>query len=137
VDIGNHEVLVSAGNTSFSADAVLITVPLGVLKSDSIQFNPPLDSEKQSAIDRLGMGLLNKVYLKFDDVFWDADVDIIGYIGPKRGYFAEWINFYKYTGEPILLGFNASSVADELETLSDSEFIDEAMSALRNMYQTA
>lgn len=136
VDVSSDAVQVSAGSTSFTADAVLITVPLGVLKSDAIQFNPPLDAEKQSAIDRLGMGLLNKVFLKFDEVFWDADVDIIGYIGPKRGYFSEWINFYKYTGEPILLGFNAASVADELEALSDSEIIDEAMSALRNMYQT-
>lgn len=136
VDMGKDDVRVTAGDTSYTADAVLITVPLGVLKSEAIQFNPPLDPVKQSAIDRLGMGLLNKVYLKFDKVFWDKDVDVIGYVGPKRGYFSEWINFYKYTGEPILLGFNASSVADELETRTDADVIDEAMSALRNMYQT-
>lgn len=137
VDMGNNVGQVGAGNVSYSADAVLITVPLGVLKSDTIQFTPPLNQEKLSAIDRLGMGLLNKVYLKFDKVFWDADVDVIGYIGPKRGYFSEWLNLYKYTGEPILLGFNASSVAEELEALTDTEIIDEAMLALKNMYQIA
>lgn len=43
------------------ADQVVVTVPLGVLKSDAIDFDPPLPSWKQGAIDRLGFGLLNKV----------------------------------------------------------------------------
>ena len=43
------------------ADAVLITVPLGVLKTGSITFSPPLPPRKQGAIDRLGFGALNKV----------------------------------------------------------------------------
>jgi polyamine oxidase len=124
VDMGKDDVLLIAGKASYTADAVLITVPLGGLKSEAVQSNPPLDSVMQSAIDRLGMGLLDKAYLKFDNVFWDKGADATGYMEPKRRYFSEWINYYKYTGEPILLGFNASSVADELETLTDAEIVD-------------
>ena len=43
------------------ADEVVLTAPLGVLKSDMIDFDPPLPSWKQSAISRMGFGLLNKV----------------------------------------------------------------------------
>ncbi len=43
------------------ADEVVITAPLGVLKSDAIDFDPPLPGWKQGAISRLGFGLLNKV----------------------------------------------------------------------------
>jgi lysine-specific histone demethylase 1 len=43
------------------ADEVVMTVPLGVLKSDAVDFDPPLPSWKQDAIDRMGFGLLNKV----------------------------------------------------------------------------
>lgn len=43
------------------ADEVVITAPLGVLKSDTVDFDPPLPSWKQGAIDRMGFGLLNKV----------------------------------------------------------------------------
>lgn len=43
------------------ADEVVLTTPLGVLKSDAIDFDPPLPSWKQGAIDRMGFGLLNKV----------------------------------------------------------------------------
>jgi monoamine oxidase len=46
---------------TYRAEAVLITVPLGVLKEKAIVFDPPLPEEKQSAIDRLGFGNLNKV----------------------------------------------------------------------------
>ena len=46
------------------ADEVVITAPLGVLKTDMIDFDPPLPSWKQGAIDRLGFGLLNKVRLE-------------------------------------------------------------------------
>jgi lysine-specific histone demethylase 1 len=45
----------------FEADEIVMTVPLGVLKGDAVDFDPPLPSWKQDAIDRMGFGLLNKV----------------------------------------------------------------------------
>lgn len=42
------------------ADAVLVTVPLGVLKRGAIAFDPPLPAAKQDVIQRLGFGVLNK-----------------------------------------------------------------------------
>jgi lysine-specific histone demethylase 1 len=45
----------------FEADEVVVTAPLGVLKSDMVDFDPPLPGWKQGAIDRMGFGLLNKV----------------------------------------------------------------------------
>ena len=44
-----------------AGDAVLVTVPVGVLKKGTIAFDPPLPPHKQAAIDRMGFGLLNKV----------------------------------------------------------------------------
>lgn len=117
-----------------TAEAVLVTVPLGVLKAQKIRFEPPLDADRLGAIDRLGMGLLNKVYLEFPEIFWEPEADLLGYIGPQRGYFAEWVNLAKFTGKPILLGFNAGSAAAEIERLSDAETIELALTALQKMY---
>jgi monoamine oxidase len=50
------------------ARSVLCTVPLGVLKANTIQFIPPLPPRKCEAIEKLGMGLLNKVVL-----LWNHD----------------------------------------------------------------
>jgi monoamine oxidase len=45
----------------FEADKVVLTTPLGVLKSGSVSFQPPLPDWKQDVIERMGFGLLNKV----------------------------------------------------------------------------
>jgi monoamine oxidase len=44
------------------ADAVVLSVSLGVLKANDITFDPELPYDKVDAISRLGFGLLNKVY---------------------------------------------------------------------------
>jgi monoamine oxidase len=47
----------------FEADKIILTTPLGVLKSGSIKFEPALPDWKQDVIERMGFGLLNKVSL--------------------------------------------------------------------------
>ncbi len=39
---------------------MLVTVPLGVLKRERLEFVPPLSERKLGAISRLGFGVLNK-----------------------------------------------------------------------------
>lgn len=123
-----------SGKDSRQFDVAIISVPLGVLKAGIIDFQPSLPKKKLRAINDLGMGLLNKVYLKFDEVFWDKEPDMLGLVGEKRGHFTEWLNIYKYTGEPILLAFNAGSVAAEIEKLSDEEIVAAAMDMLSQIY---
>jgi polyamine oxidase len=55
-----------------TADRVIVTVPLGVLKAGTITFDPPLSAAKRAAIARLGFGVLDKVVLAFDEPFWAA-----------------------------------------------------------------
>lgn len=123
--------IAAAGRPPERFDAALVTVPLGVLKAGAIRFEPCLPARKRAAIDRLGMGLLNKVCLVFDQVFWDTGVDVFGYVGPERRRFAAWLNLAKHTGEPVLMAFNAGSTADALESVSDGEIAREAMTVLR------
>jgi polyamine oxidase len=116
------------------ADRVLITVPLGVLKAGAIMFEPELPGDKLAAISRLGMGVLDRVILEFDEVFWDEDVDLIGYLGDEPGLFIEWDNWARVVGKPIIVGFNAGSVAERIEALPDNEVIALAVRALTNIY---
>jgi lysine-specific histone demethylase 1 len=50
-----------ANGEIFEADEMVLTAPLGVLKSSSITFEPPLPAWKEEVIERMGFGLLNKV----------------------------------------------------------------------------
>lgn len=124
----------TAGGDSLAFDRLLITAPLGVLKAGDIAFSSPLPEVKQAAITRLGMGLLDKVYLKFEQAFWPADIDAFGYMGEQHGQLAGWLNLYKYTGEPLLIGFSSGSGADALARLSDAEILDQALSAVTTMF---
>jgi len=55
-----------------NCDYVVVTVPLGVLKRNIIKFKPELSEKKIKAIQALGMGTENKVYMRFHEMFWPA-----------------------------------------------------------------
>ncbi|GAB5446131.1 MAG: hypothetical protein Gyms2KO_10040 [Gymnodinialimonas sp.] len=117
-------------------DAVVVTLPLGVLKAGRVAFDPPLPSQKQTAIQALGMGVLDKVYLKYRNVFWDAETTWIltPDTGLPQGQFNQWLNLYPYTGEPVIMAFNGGQPARDLSGRSDSEIVEMATSVLARTY---
>ena len=121
------------GDVTASADHVVVTIPLGVLKAGDVEFSPPLPANKQNAIDRFGMGLLDKVVLEFPAKFWDS-TDWFGYASDDRGKCAAWYDLSETTGKPILLCFHADSAADDIAAKSDDEIVREAMTVLRTIY---
>lgn len=131
---GSAIVLTTAAGATFEAARVIVTVSLGVLKDDFIAFHPSLPVRKRSAIARLEMGVLNKAYLLFDDVFWDRTVERLQYVSADRGQWAETISLYPYTGKPILAMLNSARYGIQLERLSDREVVGRAVAALTNMY---
>jgi monoamine oxidase len=52
---------------TFSADRVLVTLPVGVLQQDSVRFMPDLPAEKQQAIHALIMGPVLKLIYRFSE----------------------------------------------------------------------
>ncbi|WKZ38001.1 MAG: FAD-dependent oxidoreductase [Anaerolineales bacterium] len=134
VRYGEAGVKVETSVGDFAADKAVVTFPLGVLKQASIKFEPPLPESKQDAIERLGMGVLNKVYLKFPEVFWDEDVETISYVGERLGEWCDWMSFVPFTGAPVLMAFHGGEKGFALEDLSDDEIRAEAMATLRVMF---
>ena len=134
---GAHIVATTAAGARFEADRVVVTIPLGVLRNGLVSFSPPLPPAKRRAIADLKMGVLNKTCLLFEDVFWEPGVEAIGYVGADRGQWAETLSLHPYTGQPILMMFNAGAYGAEIESLTDREIVAEATLALADMYGTA
>jgi monoamine oxidase len=134
VEYGETGVTVTTVQGEFQADRAVITLPLGVLQSRMVGFDPPLPQEKQAAIQALRMGLLDKLYLRFPRVFWPREPHLLGHISERKGEWAEWLNMARYTGAPILLGFNAATFARELETRPDQQIVESAMAVLRTIF---
>ncbi len=119
------------------ADQVIVTLPLGVLQSGSICFAEPLTHKRQRAIDSLGVGLLNKCVLRFDHAFWPKDQDWIDFLGPVETLWADWTNYLPATGQPLIVGFNAARMADDVEGWTDRDTTASALDALRAMFGSA
>ena len=127
-------VRVITNQTEFLADHVVVTLPLGVLQAQRIRFTPALPSDKQEAIAQLGMGVLNKCYLRFDRAFWPPDVDWLEYIPANPGEWAEWVSFQRVASQPILLGFNAADQGRQIEAWSDQVTVASAMDTLTTIF---
>lgn len=125
---------VETSNGMFTCEKAVVTIPLGVLKQAKVRFAPPLPKSKQDSINRINMGVLNKVYLKFPKIFWDAELENISYAGERAGEWAYWLNYVAYNGEPILLAFHGGDKGWALEEFSDDEIVKDAMQTLRVLY---
>lgn len=129
--------LTFADGSTVPADAAVLTLPLGALKAGTVAFSPALAPARQQAIDGLGMGLLNKCWLRFDSAPPVPPVDWMENLGPTAPLWSEWVNAGPSTGLPLLLGFNAAATADAVEGLSDADTLASATETLRQMFGTS
>ena len=117
-----------------AADRVICTLPVGVLKDGGVRFEPGLPDDKLSALSGIGAGVMNKCVLRFNQVFWDPNSHMLGYVPAARGQWVEWLNLHGTLGQPALMGFNVGRYAAELEQLSDRDVADQALTVLRKIH---
>lgn len=132
-----NDVQVYTRDECYTANAVIVTVPLGVLKKKVIEFSPPLPEYKQKAIDSLDVSLSNRIALRFPHAFWSPKQSVLSLFGGDYRSFSLFNNYYPFTKQPILVGFTGGEVAKSLECLGEKELIDKAMSSLQQLYGKA
>lgn len=130
----DSQVILFTDQQQYTADEMLLTVPLGVLKCGAIEFSPPLPEEKQTAIARLGMGSVCKVVLRYDRVFWPTEVHYFGYCDEQPGRFVEWRNLAFYHGQPLLVLWSHGQAARDLEQRPAEEVIAEVDHLVRTTF---
>ncbi len=117
----------------FTAEKAIITIPLGVLKKGSILFEPDLPENKKSAIQKLQMGILNSVVLKFPKIFWPTNYSGMYFTCPELD-FRCFTNLNYLQQEPIITGRVSGDQAQMLEALDDKELVEKAMFGLRKVF---
>ncbi|XP_059282071.1 probable polyamine oxidase 4 [Lycium ferocissimum] len=134
---GYNKVMVTVEDgKNFVADAAIITVPVGVLKANLIEFKPKLPEWKLSAIADLGVGNENKIALRFDNVFW-PNVELLGIVAPTSHACGYFLNLHKATGHQVLVYMAAGRLAYDVEKLSDRGAAYFAMRQLKKMFPDA
>jgi monoamine oxidase len=136
VDYQSESVVVTTVDDAiFEADAVIMTASLGVLKQGFIEFSPVLPSSKQSAIDQLYMGTINKIALEFPTSYWIPDQEFVSSHQQSESCPGFYINVNRYKSSPILLGLYGGKNAREVEKLSDEELAKEAVQSLKENFK--
>ncbi|MEZ5218007.1 MAG: FAD-dependent oxidoreductase [Ilumatobacteraceae bacterium] len=131
ITVRDGRVSLTVDDTPIDVDAVVVTVPLGVLKAGTIEFDPPLPGTHLAAIDALGFGVLDKLWLRFDQQFWSNEALMWTLVDDPD--FPEWFNLAPVTGEPVLLGLVGGGRARRYAAATDDELVTTALRSLQRL----
>ncbi len=130
IQAGEGRVEIDTSSGPFTADAVVITVPLAILKTGRLRIDPWPESHRQ-AVESLGVAVLSKAFLEFPRPFWPDGLDAFGRIGERQ---ERWCSFMPLPGRPLLLGLNHGAFARELEALPADGHQRAMLEALRGLF---
>lgn len=134
IDYTNTKIKITHNGDESEADYVVVTVPLGVLKSNSILFTPALPIAKQTAIQKVGMNCVNKFLLTWNTKFRDNE-QYISYTPATKDKFNYFVNINKIDPSVnALMTFAYADYARQTETMTDVQIIDEIMIHLKDIY---
>jgi monoamine oxidase len=129
-----------SGDVSMAAPRALITLPLGVLQSDSVRFDPELPLEKRSALGKLAMGKVVRVTLCFRERFWEKlphtdgkTLADLSFLFSHNELFPTWWTEMPER-VPIITAWAAAHSAELLAGMSESRVIEKAVEALSGLF---
>ena len=131
----NDHVTVETKGETFTSDYVICSVPLGVLKNDSITFSPNLPPYMKTSINKVGFGTVTKLAIKFTSQFWDSDVQYYGTVNENTGRWPLWLNYKTFSDENILMGFCFGDYALTADRMSDQELLNDALEVINNIWE--
>ncbi|KAE8282267.1 Lysine-specific histone demethylase 1B [Larimichthys crocea] len=141
IDYSGDVVKVTSNGSQWTAQKVLVTVPLTLLQKNMIQFNPPLPERKLKAIHSLGAGIIEKIALQFPYRFWDNKIqgaDYFGHIPPgpdKRGMFSVFYDMEPQGKQAVLMSVITGDAVPAVRDMEDKEVVDECMKVLRELFK--
>ncbi|MBL8614297.1 MAG: FAD-dependent oxidoreductase [Deltaproteobacteria bacterium] len=120
---------VDAGGDTFTGTHAVVTVPLGVLRAGAIHFNPPLSAARTAALDRLQMGNLEKVVLRWPDPWWAGGISAVS--ADADGAFPEFYDVSEVAGGPTLVCLYGGRFSRAAQAgLSDAQLVEGALDML-------
>ncbi len=127
-------VSVTTAHGTFTGDTAVVTVPVGILRSDDFVIEPPLPEPVAGALSRLEMNAFEKIFLRFPAKFWDDGVYAIRQQGPESRWWHSWYDLTALHGTPTLLTFAAGPAATAIREWSEGEVVGSVLAQLRRLY---
>ena len=115
-----------------SAEKVIITVPISILKDGDISFTPTLSGSKLNAIQNLGMDAGMKVAIAFNANFWGADTTSIISDGVVPRYYAPGLG--RSNSNSVLTAYIMGEQAEFLNNFEDNQIYESLLAELDKLY---
>ena len=120
-----------------SANYVVVTVPLTILKDGDINFIPSLPKIKRKAIDTIQMTGALKIVCRFKSKFWPDDLSLVYAVG---GFISQ---IWMYSRDSlcgadkchVIAGFQTAQHAEEKISLSGKEVLDGFLQQLNEIFR--
>ncbi len=138
------------GATRLTARRVLVTIPLAVLKAPAgqtgaIEFSPALPAQKIRALDKLEMGKVIRVVLRFRERFWEAispsdqsskNLAGMSFLFSQDEWFPTWWTTMP-DKVPIITGWAPFRSAEQLSTESEAAITTRSLDTLSALLHMA
>ena len=134
IDYSGETIQVNTQNDTYSADRVIVTVPVKMLQKGAIHFTPALPNNKQNAIDNVRVWDGCKAFIGFSKKFYPA---MVGFeitpetAGQKLYYDA---SYGQETDQHILGLFAVGTGTRPYVELKDSERIEYMLNELDDLF---
>ncbi len=134
IDYSGGEIRVSTQNADYTADKVIVSVPLQILRDGDIQFIPSLPQSKQDAMRKTVIWDGFKAFVEFSARFYDEEY-VFDVQPPDAGQKIYYDAAYGQNSSMHILGlFAVGKPAEIYASLSDSELKDLILSELDALY---
>ena len=153
----NEVEVVTTTGQQFKARCLLVTLPLSLLQSPAqvtsqeeglapaLRFTPPL-TEHQRAADKLAMGHVVKVVLRFREPLWEdltvrgeddrpASLKDLTFLHAPSETLPTWWTQFPVSA-PILAGWAGGTRAEKLLNASDDALLDHSLQSLTHLFAT-
>jgi monoamine oxidase len=131
--------------STYTAPQVLVTLPLSLLKMSgeigAVQFIPPLPQDKIASLDKLEMGKVIRIVLRFRHRFWDTIAGArdsakmlsgMSFLFSDDELFPTWWTTMPRQ-EPMITGWAPFQSAERLSGLDSSGVVQQALGTLSRL----
>lgn len=126
---------IDQNHKTWSADHIIVTAPLGVLKARTIQFEPDLPNWKWQAIDATGFGHYEKVFISLDRHLPVPRTDWIEFLSSDKKKISSFLYLPRANKTSLLVGLVWGQVAQEISSVLESELKMQVEFQLQKMFQ--
>ena len=120
-------------DTTYTAQQVVITLPLALLQKDMVEFDPKLPDAKLNAIHGLGAGHITKLILKFDQPFWSKKLEsCLTTLDTGLWWRPGW---KQHKEAPVLTAYTGAIGADKLGSLGREGAIRAGLQNLEQIFE--